>query len=210
MSSGIYLSVMSVACFGVFVISLIVNRKKVKDEIATAIKQDITSKQMKEAEQVVERFLSEKNIPSGASISEVGAALNIREGETVERISGQAHLSGPNEDGIMIVTFRKGLSQQERTFAFAHECGHRINNDTVPIDRPAGKHKALAEQLADYVAAALLMPLDSVYTYLEKNHFRTASPRARIKITKSLCKIYGVDEVVALRRIREVYMVKKM
>lgn len=210
MSPEIYLSIMSVACLGALVISLIVNRKKVKDELAIAIKQDITSEQMKKAEQAVKLFLSEKKIPYGASISVVGAALNIREGETVERISGQAHLSSPNEDGIMVVTFRKGLSQQERTFAFAHECGHRINNDSVPIDRPAGKHKALAEQAADYVAAALLMPLDSVYTYLEENHFRTASPRMRIKITKSLCKTYGVDEVVALRRIREVYMVKEM
>jgi len=62
---------------------------------------------------------------------------------------------------------------------------------------------------ADYIAAALLMPLDAVYNYLEENQFRTASPRMRIKIAKKLCKTYGVDEIVALRRIREVYMVKK-
>ncbi len=209
MNPEIYLSVMGVVCFGSLMASLIVNRKKVKDELATAIKQDITSEQMKEAEKTVRRFLAQKKIPSGASISEIGAALNIREGETVDRILGQAHLNSPNEDGIMIVTFRKGLRQQERTFAFAHECGHRINNDTVPIDRPDGKHKDLTEQAADYVAAALLMPLDSVYKYLEENHFRTTSPRMRIKITKKLCKTYGVDEIVALRRIREVYMVKE-
>lgn len=209
MNPEIYLGVMSVVCLGALVVSLIVSRKRVKDELAVAIKEDITSEQMKEAEQAVKRFLSEKNIPYNSSISVVGAALNIREGETVERILGQAHLSSPDENGIMFVTFRKGLSQQERTFAFAHECGHRINHDTVPIDRPAGKHKASAEQVADYVAAALLMPLDSVYDYLEKNDFRTAPPRMRIKITKNLCKTYGVDEVVALRRIREVYMVKE-
>ena len=210
MSPEIYLSVMGVVCLGTLMVSLIVSHKQVKDEIAVAIQPDITSEQMKEAEQTVKRFLAEKKIPCDASISVVGAALNIREGETVERILGQAHLSSPDENGIMVVTFRKGLSQQERTFAFAHECGHRINHDSVPIDRPAGKHKASAEQLADYVAAALLMPLDSVYAYLEENRFRTASPRRRIKITKNLCKTYGVDEVVALRRIREVYMVKEM
>ena len=42
MSSEIYLSIMSITCFGALVISLIVNRKKVKDELAIAIKQDIT------------------------------------------------------------------------------------------------------------------------------------------------------------------------
>jgi len=210
MNPEIYLSVMGVACIGTLISSLIVNRKKVKDEIAIAIKQDISSEQMKEIERTVRLFLLQKKIPYGASISEIGAALNIREGETIARISGQAHLSSPDENGIMTVTFRKGLSQQERTFAFAHECGHRINNDDVPIDRPYGKHKASTEQAADYVAAALLMPLDSVYSYLEENHFRTTSPQMRIKITKSLCKDYGVDKIVALRRIREVYMVKGM
>lgn len=208
MSPEIYLGVMCFSCLAAFVASLTVNRKKVKVGLTTAIKQDITSEQMKAAERTIDAFLSEKNILPGANISVIGAALNIREGETVERVSGQAHLSSPNMDGIMIVTFRKGLTQQERRFAFAHECGHRINNDTTPIDRPDGKHKASSEQLADYVAAALLMPLDPVYVYLEEHHFRTASPKMRIKITKNLCKTYGVDQVVALRRIREVYLVK--
>ncbi len=146
---------MIAVCLCALVTSLAVNHQKVRDELAAAIKQDITNEQMKEAEQVIKLFLAQKKIPYGANITEIGAALNIREGEVAEWISGQTHLSSP------------------------------------------------------YVAAALLMPLDSVYTYLEENHFRTASPRMRIKITKNLCKTYGVDEIVALRRIREVYMVKE-
>ncbi len=61
-------------------------------------------------------------------------------------------------------------------------------DDAVSIYLPDGKHKTLEEQMEDYVAIALLMPLDSVHTYLEKNHFRTASSRMRIKVTVRGCR----------------------
>ncbi len=62
---------------------------------------------MKKAEKTIKCFLAQKNIPSGASIYEIGTALNIREGETIDCISEQAHLSNPDEDGIMFVTLGK-------------------------------------------------------------------------------------------------------
>jgi len=65
------------------------------------------------------------------------------------------------------------------------------------------------ELKADYVAGALLMPLDAVYSYLEEKHFRTVSSRRRAKIVKYLSRKYGVEPIVALRRIRQVYMVKQ-
>ncbi|HBA49326.1 MAG TPA: hypothetical protein DCZ91_16340 [Lachnospiraceae bacterium] len=108
----------------------------------------------------------------------------------------------------MVVTFRKGLSKQERTFAFAHECGHIINEDDAPIDRPDGKHKSETEQTADYVAAALLMPIDDVYAYLIENRYQDTTPQKRVRLMKALCKRYGVSEVIALRRIREVSVLK--
>ncbi len=77
MNPEFYLIVMSVVCFGAMTVSFFVNYKKVKDELATAIKQDITSQQMKEAEKTIKYFLAQKNIPSGASIYEIGTALNM-------------------------------------------------------------------------------------------------------------------------------------
>lgn len=144
----------------------------------------------------------------GESISTIGRALNIYEGDEDDRILSQAHLSSPDATGAMVVTFRKGLSKQERTFAFAHECGHVINEDNAPIDRPDRKHKPQIEQAADYVAAALLMPLDEVYTYLSENKYQDTTPKNGIRLTKALCRRYGVSEVIALRRIREVYVLK--
>ena len=164
---------------------------------------------MRQAEEKVSRFLEKNHLKPGTHISIIGQALNIRINDIEERIPGQAHLGNPDENGIMTVTFRRGLSQQERTFAFAHECGHIINEDTVPIDRPEGRHKAYVEQAADYVAAALLMPLDQIYAFLVERDYHGASPRKRMKLVRGLCRTYGVDNIIALRRIREVYILKE-
>ncbi len=208
MKADLYLISVSLLAVLVSVFSLVFHLKKYKSELLLEIKPDITKEQMKEFENRVSAFLIENHIKPGAQISSIGEALKIREGEIGAPILGQAHLSSPNEDGTMVVTFRKGLSQQERKFAFAHECGHIINKDDLPIDRPDGRHKSYKEQAADYVAAALLMPIDEVYLYLSKNKYQSVSPRERVILTRELCKIYGVDKIIALRRIKEVYALK--
>ena len=108
----------------------------------------------------------------------------------------------------MSVTYRKGLKQPERKFAFAHECGHVINKDSLPIDRPTGKHKSSVEQEADYVAAALLMPIDDVFEFLEQNNYHKASRQSRVRLINKLSRKYGMSKDVVLRRIREVCLVK--
>lgn len=64
------------------------------------------------------------------------------------------------------------------------------------------------DQLANYVGAALLMPIDQVYAFLEENDFKGASTRKRIKLIDQLCKRYDVSRITALRRVEEVYSVK--
>ena len=208
MNPELYLTIILISCFVVFITSFILNSGRIKAEFSMAVKQDITSEQMKKAEEKESRFLLKNNLKPGEDISVIGQALKIRVNDIEEQISGQAHLGSPDINGIMTVTFRRGLSQQEKTFAFAHECGHIINEDAVPIDRPDGKHKAYVEQAADYVAAALLMPLDDVYHYLSINNYQNASPQKRTRLLKGLCRTYNVDDIIALRRIREVYTLK--
>ena len=209
MNPELYLAIALLSCITVFFASIKVNADKIRRELSAAVKQDISSDEMRKAEQKVSLFLSKNNLKPGAPIFTIGQALNIRISDIEERIPGQAHLGAPDEHGFMTVTFRKGLSRQEKIFAFAHECGHRINEDAVPIDRPEGKHKAYVEQAADYVAAALLMPLDQVYTFLVEHGYQDAPPGKRMKLVRGLCRIYDVDDVIALRRIREVYLLKE-
>lgn len=209
MRPELYLLIMCILCFATVIISWSVNRSRAREELSNAIKQDITSEQMQAAEERVTAFFRENNLRPGVPILQIGQVLKIHPSEFGEPVSGQAHLSEPDENGTMFVTFRKGLTPQERQFAFAHECGHVLNKDTVPIDRPTGRHKDPAEQAADYVAAALLMPLDDVYNYLSENCYKDVSSRQRVKLIRRLCQRYGVSNVIAVRRIREVYMLKE-
>lgn len=209
MKPELYLGIILLSCLAAFIASVRINTGKIRRGLSAAVKQDITGDEMRKAEEKVSEFLVRNHLEPGAHISVIGEALNVRVSDREEQISGQAHLSSPDENGIMTVTFRKGLSRQERTFAFAHECGHIINKDALPVDRPNGRNKAYVEQAADYVAAALLMPLDHVYAYLTENNYNGVVPRKRMKIVRRLSRVYGVDYIIALRRIREVYMLKE-
>ena len=63
------------------------------------------------------------------------------------------------------------------------------------------------DQIVNYMAGALLLPLEPVYEFLEEKQFRTAAPKERIQIVDTLCKTYNVDRVLAFRRIRVVYTI---
>lgn len=110
MNPELYLAIALLSCLTVFFASIKVNASKIRRELSVAVKQDISSDEMRKAEQKVSLFLSENNLKPGASIFTIGQALNIRVSNIEERISGQAHLGAPDEYGIMTVTFRKGLS----------------------------------------------------------------------------------------------------
>ena len=101
------------------------------------------------------------------------------------------------------------FSNEEKRFVFVHEIAHLVNGDAIPVTRPDGFNKSKVEQLADYTAAALLMPLEPVYNYLIEHSYKQSLPQKRVVIIHELCKMYDVTEVVALRRVKEVYALKE-
>ena len=62
---------------------------------------------------------------------------------------------------------------------------------------------------ADYTAVALLMPLNQVYQYLELNNYQSASKGKKKKLVRELCEVYEVSEIIAIRRIKEVYAIQQ-
>jgi len=49
-----------------------------------------------------------------------------------------------------------------------------------------------------------------VYDFLVKNDYATSSNSKRYSLLCELCKLYGVSEVIALRRIKEVAVLKNI
>ena len=208
MSAEIYLTVFTTVTALVSIVSFLAARSAISKEISSRVKLDVTLDQMREHEQKVKIFLDEHNISAGTDIHVIAQTLNVTKGGEEPGLKSLAHLSDPDENGRMVVTFQPGLSPEATLFALAHECAHLVNKDSTPADRPHGYNKPQIEQLADYTAAALLMPLDAVYTFLTQGSYKRQSPRKRMVMVRQLCKTYGVDEIIVLRRIQEVYDLK--
>lgn len=206
----VYGSICCSVLFLTIILSGVISYKRFKSQYEEELSMDISLEQMCALEEKVGKFLREQKIVPGAPIHEIAAALHIVEGGVESDLKGRALLSPPDADGNMVVLFRRGLSQEEKYFDFAHECGHRINGDPIPATRPEGCGKSEVEQLADYAGAALLMPLEKVYVDLEEAQYRDSGQRKRIKIIQKLCVEYGVTRMIALRRIKEVYAIKAM
>ena len=191
------------------IVSVIVSYRKYSAYYRKSIEPDITLEQMQNSEENIARFLQENNLSQGASILNIAEVLQVSQGGEDNRLDVLAQLSEQDENGNRTVTFKTGLSAEEKIFNFAHECAHLVNRDTVPATRPEGHNKPPVEQIADYTAAALLMPLGEVYDFLEGNGYKKMSSRKRVGMLHNLCERYGVSEVIALRRIDEVYKLKQ-
>ena len=205
MSVQLYLSVTCIAVIVITVFAFLEIHKTSKE----INKMDIELSDMCKMEKTIASFYEKNKLKSETSLEEIAEILKVTWGDSSESMQSQAALSDPDENGIRKVIFKEGLSGETKRFVFAHECAHLINGDMDPLTRPLGKNKPKIEQLADYTAAALLMPLNQIYQYLEVNNYQSTSKRRKIELVRELCKTYKVSEIIAVRRIKEVYAVQR-
>lgn len=208
MNPVLYLCVMLSAVALAGIASLFPSYKKLKQEYKDSIKLDISVEQMIESEKKISAFYTVHKLKPGTSIKEVARILNVSKGNHSKGIEDQARID-ETENGKKHVTFKEGFTEAQNNFNFAHECAHLINGDPIPATRPDEKNKPLKEQLADYTAAALLMPIEEVHTFLLTKNFNRATRNQKIRMVNALCRKYNVSEIIAMRRIMEVYTIKK-
>lgn len=208
MSVQIYIFLFSLIMISILFVSILATFKVTKKDFSDKIKLDVAVEQMRESENTIRLFLNRNAVEAGESIDKIAKILNIRQGGVEQGIQGQACLREDNLTGEKIVTFKEGLSEIEKKFIYAHEIAHILNGDTIPAMRPIGYNKPQVEQLADYTAAALLLPLDSVFDFLMENNYKESSARKKVLLVHQLCKRYEVTEMIVLRRIKEVFAIK--
>lgn len=210
MNFELYLTVLSVTTVVTSIGAIVISPRILRKHCMEQVKIDVSLRQMKKAEDRITTFLADNNLTTNSSIYEIAHALHIVDRGVENGISGRARLCTPDKDGNLTVTFKRGLSREERRFDFAHECAHQINGDKPPNTRPIGRNKPKMEQLADYTAAALLMPASQIYNFLIETDYSNADKNRRYTLIKRLCKTYEVSEVIALRRVQEINELKNM
>ncbi len=189
---NIYMAVMTTAGAVGLTIPIVFFSGRIRDDLKKSLEHDISREQMECAEKKVAAFLSKNSLFPGTDILTIGKALGIGE----ENVS------------VSVSNYTR-LNYKEQIFVFARQCGYLIDDMFVSMDFQAEKNEAAMKQIADYIAAALLMPLEDVYGYLEDIGYWNASNKIRIRVVKALCKKYCVGSIMALRRIREVGMLKR-
>ena len=209
MNADVYLLVFVFVVIFSVITAIIGTRKVIRAEYNKKVQIDISVEEMIERERKITEFLKENNLKPDGSIAKIADVLRVKSGGFSDKVKGRAELSEPDVNGNMTVTHSIKVPTQERLFDFAHECGHLVNGDPTPANRPAGYNKPKMEQLADYTAAALLMPWKEVLTYLVDSNYETASNRKRVEIVRKLSKRYKVNEIIAIRRIKEVRLLSK-
>lgn len=207
MNAYLYITIMA----GVIVLSasiaFFVSRTILKDNYSR-IGDELEAKDMIEAENKINDFYRENRLTSGASLKQIAEVLKVREGGICRNLEDQAKLSSADMNGFRTVEYKERFASNEKKFIFTHECAHVINGDDTAT-RPSGYHKSTEEQYIDYMAASLLMPYAEVLRYLKNNNYNAASRKSRLKLIYGLCSLYGVSEVVALRRVNEVILLEK-
>lgn len=159
---------------------------------------------MIELESLVAQKRVELHLSDDATIEDFADALHIKEGYAVDNMEERARISDTHEDGFKYIDFLSSLTPVEKRFEFAHECGHVLNKHPLPNTKPQGRGKSYEDQVADYTAAAILMPKHKVKMMLDESCFAQKRPFQQKRIIAQMCKKFGVSETTAIRRIKEV------
>lgn len=166
---------------------------------------DITIEEMIMSEKVIKNFLDSHSLGEAYTIEMIADILKIKcMGDSENLYNNKAYLSAPDRDGFRYVYFRKDQTAIERRFDLAHECAHVLHEHPTPAAKGPQHSHNLEEQLADYTAAALLMPYARITRYLDNEEYFYSKKSKRKQIIEKICLQFGVLEETCIRRINEV------
>lgn len=208
MSSQFYLVVAGTVLIVSFIVSVLFSRN-LASTLQSELSPDIAVDEMKTLEARIEQFMKSVNLHDNAAFEDIVHALKVIDCGVGDNIEGRARVYDIAPDGFRRVYHNSSVPQEEWKFDLAHECGHLINGDPLPTDRPDGYHKSIVEQKADYTAAAILMPINPVYDFLSSRGYFSATAQERKDLAITLSKLYNVDDILVVRRIKEICLLKE-
>lgn len=158
------------------------------------------AEEIKKQEQIVKSFFETNNIEPNSHIRNIVADLNL---ELKFCKSLPDHDVAELEDKTIKVLSSDGIKEQN--FDIAHEIAHVIKGDKVGARK---KHsifriRSYEEQVLDYMAAAILLPMDELLLRMSKSNYHQLKKFERIKFIDALAEEKDISDEVVLRRIIE-------
>lgn len=204
MSAGIYLIIFGGVILIAFAFSLYAYKVIYAQKLQSEIQIDITEQQMHEIEDKIQKIKDENGFDDDTDIYTFAKSQNVYEGIEKPMTNSKACIESENNTDRKIVDYSIGMSKEDKIFAFAHECGHVINDDHIPNKQHKGHGKPEEEQLADYVAAALLLPRRKMENYILKSNFYGVNTKEKMKIIRMISQRHCVTVTAVIKRIKEI------
>ena len=203
-SFDIYLVIMCVAFTFSLIASFIIYKENYIAGFKRKVTVDISVENMKAIEKIVSDTKEKYSLNDDSTLKEFANALHIKEGKIIKIKDANAIISSKQSDGYNYVDFSKNLSEIDKRYAFAHECGHVLNGDLIPNTKQFGHGKPESEQRADYAAAAIIMPIGKVERILKDMRFEELNSKEKKNIILKMTQMFQVTESSAIKRINEV------
>lgn len=158
--------------------------------------------------QLYEEDLRKYNFSMDDSIEDIAKKL----GKKIEytKTVREAYIGKKNPDVIHV---NKSLSAERKNFAITHEFGHNLRGyprKAAARDRIRFLSKlSPEEQICDYYAAAILLPIDDLNKKMQEKDFDNLSHNSQAKFIRDIAKNKCIMEDVVYRRISEIKMLNR-
>ena len=200
---GIIGVVIVIAVVATIIASFSVGRKK------ESILKEISKKESLEGyEKTLKDFLGDNKI-SSSNLNTICEALKIRIFMVSQfnlKLGGAEALidNNPHGDGYDVYV-ADNLDEAKQRFAIAHEIGHIVMNDTLPVGRKGHGIflRSQSEQIRDYIAAAILLPCDEFKTMMTEANYDGLDEEQKEKFIDRVALERTVDKELVLKRIQE-------
>ncbi len=122
---------------------------------------------------------------------------------------GEAVIDNDGEGGYTVYV-ADNLSTKSNRFAIAHEIGHVVMGDPLPVGRKGHGLfiRSKDEQIRDYIAAAILLPMEEFSNLIEQANYELLDKKGKMKFIETLSDEREVDREVIMKRIIEYKTIK--
>lgn len=167
-----------------------------------------SKEKIQEYENSLEQYFIDNQLSSDDSLEELCKLNDIKVIETPQtskKLKGrEAVVYEENKKYVIYVD--ECLNKKHKRFAIAHEFAHIVKGDK-PLPAARDGHSLLmrspTEQVRDYIAAAILLPMDEFETMFKNAEYDKCDKKGKQKFIEQVSTLKCVETDVVIRRIIE-------